>query len=399
MLGEGGTDLQKLEQAVVEFRARDDRRVDPRRLRAVIDALEREFAEEAVNAKRSGDHLLAGAASVVGWLGRTCGLSSTAAADRLCVGEQLEALPRLAEALSAGEVGYQSVSLLCHLRDQLGEKRHLFIEEDMLQMARDFTVKKLRFLCRYARHVADPDGFFNESEADFDNRRLHISQLPNGMHSIEGILDAIGGAALKTALESLARHLGPDDRRSYRQRMADALAELTQHALDEGRLPRRGGVRPHINVTTTLEGLQNQAGCGPAEVEQTLPVSTRTLERIACDSSISRVLRADSTIIDVGKATRVVSGPMRRGLKARDRHCRWPGCERPISWTNPHHIVFVSRGGQTNLNNLVSLCYFHHRLVHEAGWQVVRVGTDLRFIPPERTITRTRGPSWRRYAA
>lgn len=393
-------ELETLRRAVAEFRARRERRVEPKDLREVIDSLEREFAEVAVNAKRDGDHLAAGAASAVGWLGRTCAMSSTSAADRICVGEQLEELPRVAEALSQGEIGYQSASLLCHLREQLGDKRHLFIEDEMLQMARDFTVKQLRFLCRYARHVADPDGFFNEADADFDDRRLRISLLPNGMHSIDGVLDAVGGAALKTALESLARRLGQEDKRSYRQRMADALAELTNHALDEGRLPKRGGVRPHINVTTTLEALKNEAGAGPAEVEHTLPISTRTLERIACDSAISRVLLADSAVIDVGRATRVVSGPTRRALRSRDVHCRWPACDRPIGWTSPHHIEFVSRGGPTSLPNLVSLCHYHHRLVHEGGWHVLRVGDrELRFIPPERTVMRARGPSWRRRAA
>jgi len=400
MLGEGETqDLLELESAVARFRARDDRRVDPRRLRAVIDSLEGEFAEEALTSRRSCEHLADGAASAVSWLGNSCGMSLDSVADRMCVAEQLESLPRVAQALHSGELGYQSVSLLCHLRAKLGDKKDLFNEEEMLDDAQRLTVKELRYLCRYARHIADPDGFFDDAEADFEDRRLHISQLPNGMHAIDGILDPVGGAALKTAVESLARRLGPEDARKHKQRMADALVELTNHALDEGRVPRRGSVRPHLTVTTTLEGLKNEVGAPPAEVQHTLPISTRTLERIACDSTISRVLLADSMVIDVGRATRTVSGPTRRALHARDKHCCWPGCDRPLSWTNPHHIEFVSRGGATNLPNLASLCYFHHRLVHEGGWRVFRVGNELRFIPPERMIRRARGPSWRRRAA
>ncbi|HLZ95251.1 MAG TPA: HNH endonuclease signature motif containing protein, partial [Candidatus Dormibacteraeota bacterium] len=79
----------------------------------------------------------------------------------------------------------------------------------------------------------------------------------------------------------------------------------------------------------------------------------------------------------------------------RDRHCRWPGCDRPASWATPHHIELWSRGGPTKLPNLVLLCHFHHRLVHEGGWQVVRAGEELRFIPPERPAfvpMRARGP-------
>ena len=49
--------------------------------------------------------------------------------------------------------------------------------------------------------------------------------------------------------------------------------------------------------------------------------------------------------------------------------CGFPGCS-ATSWLHAHHIVHWSNGGPTNLNNLVSLCSFHHHLVHEGGWQV-----------------------------
>jgi Domain of unknown function (DUF222) len=258
-------------------------------------------------------------------------------------------------------------------------------------------VASLRYLCRIARHIVDPDGFFNEAEADYSRRRLHISPMPDGMHAIDGVLDPAGGAALRTALESLATRLGPEDDRSHKQRMADAVAELAHHAMDEGRLPKRNGVKPHVTVTTTLEGLKNEVGAPPADLELSLPISTRTLERIACDCTISRVLLADSTVIDVGKATRVVSAPTRRALRVRDRGCRWPGCDRQVNWTTPHHIIaWSTRRGPTNPPNLVLLCFFHHRLVHEGGWQVVKAGREFRFLPPERVVMRrARGPGYR----
>jgi uncharacterized protein DUF222/HNH endonuclease len=320
-------------------------------------------------------------------------MSATSTADRLCVGTQLESLPKVAEALRLGEIGYQSASLLCHLRDQLGEKRDLFDEDEMLELARKHSVASLRYLCRYARHVADPDGFFNEAEADYTLRRLDISQMGDGMYCLDGILDPEVGAALRTALDSLAKRLGPDDERSHKQRMADSLGELVHHAMDEGKLPRRNGVKPHVSVTTTLEGLKNESGAPAVDLELSLPISTRTLERIACDSTISRVLLAESMVIDVGKATRVVSAPTRRALRTRDRGCRWPGCDRLVNWSTPHHIVAWSRGGPTNLPNLVLLCFFHHRLVHEGGWQVVKAGREFRFVPPDRVVfRRARGP-------
>jgi hypothetical protein len=396
MLGEGGTPFAKFQEAAREFLARDERSVDLKDYRAVIDSLDGDFAVQTREAHKVGAHRADGSAGVVTWLSRLCGMSATSVADRLCVGTQLESLPKIAEALRTGVIGYQSTALLCHLRDQLGDKRDLFDEDEMLQHARDYSVASLRYLCRVARHVADPDGFFNEAEADFTRRRLEISQLGDGMFCVDAILDPECGAAFKTALESLAKRLGPDDERSHKQRMADSLGELVHHAMDQGTLPRRNGVKPHITLTTTIEGLKNEVGAPPADLELSLPISMRTLERIACDCMMSRVLLADSMVIDVGRATRTVSPPMRRALGKRDRGCRFPGCDRQVNWSTPHHIDFWARGGRNNLPNLVLLCYFHHRLVHEGGWQVVKTGREFRFLPPDRVVfRRARGPGMR----
>ncbi len=376
--------LSRLLAAIHEFQAREERRVDIKGLREGIDALEGEFAAEAREVRNSGDHLVGGDISAGTWIGRTCGMSKNSADDRLCVGEQLRSLPKIAAALGSGEISYQSTSVLCHLREQLGETRDLFDEDEMLELARQNSVHDLIKLCRVAWHVANPDGFFTEAEADFSRRRLHISQMPDGMYLIDGVLDPVCGAALRKALEPLAKRMGPDDHRARSQRMADSVGELVHHAMDQGTLPRRNGVKPHVTVTTTLEGLKNEMGAPPADVELSLPLSTRTLERISCDSTISRVLLADSMVVDVGRATRVVSAPTRRALGQRDKGCRWPGCDRQVNWSTPHHIVAWARGGPTRLSNLVMLCFFHHRLVHEGGYQVVKVGREFRFVPPER---------------
>src|SRR5260370_42089322 len=146
MAAEGGTPLSKLLAAIREFQARDERRVDPRGLRAGIDALEMEFAGEVREVQRSGDHLVDGNITAASWISRTCGMSVPSEADRLCVGEQLEALPMVAEALCSGGVGYQSASGVCHLRGELGEKRECLDEEQWIGFAREHSVKDLRWL-------------------------------------------------------------------------------------------------------------------------------------------------------------------------------------------------------------------------------------------------------------
>jgi Domain of unknown function (DUF222) len=393
--GERGTAFSKLQFALREFQASGER-VDNKELRIVIDSLEGTFSANARRSQQNGEHLVSGSITAASWIARTCGMSVTSAADRLCVGEQVESLPKVAAALSSGEISYQSASTLCHLRERLGEKAELFDEDEMLGHARYYSVFELRELCRFAWHIANPDGFFNEAEEDFTRRRLHISLMSDGMYAIDGQLDPVNGAAFKTELDVLATRKGPEDERTHSQRMADAVGEMAMHAMDQGTLPRRHSVKPHINLTMTLEALKGEIGVPPADLELSLPISTRTAERIACDCTMSRVLAADSMVIDVGRATRTVSPPTMRGLRVRDKGCRFPGCDRQVNWCSPHHIIFWARGGPGNLPNLVLLCYYHHRLVHEGGWQVVKAGREFKFLPPDRVVMRrARGPGMR----
>jgi hypothetical protein len=124
-------------------------------------------------------------------------------------------------------------------------------------------------------------------------------------------------------------------------------------------------------------------------------VSASTVERWACDSSVTRILfDGESNVIDVGRATRVITGPRRRALNARDRFCRWPGCDRAARWTAAHHLVPWSKGGSSDLDNQVLLCHRHHWMVHEGGWQLVRTD-DARMLtvpPPTRFRPYVRAP-------
>src|SRR5260370_23543056 len=261
-----------------------------------------EFACEVREVQRSGDHLVDGNISAAAWVSRTCGMSVNSAADRLCVGEQLESLPMVAEALSRGEIGYQSGSVICHLRDKLGEKRDSLDEEQWIGFAREHSVKDLRWLSAHTRYALDPDGFERDNEESYEERFLHVSEM-NGMYHLSGVIDPEGGAALKSAVDALAKRLGQDDGRTPKQRRADALTEIVYKALDEGKLPRRNGVRPHITVSTTLEGLKAELGAPASELEPGMPISSKTVQRLACHATLCPVLQADSAGVDVSLAT------------------------------------------------------------------------------------------------
>jgi hypothetical protein len=205
---------------------------------------------------------------------------------------------------------------------------------------------------------------------------------------------------LRTALEPLAVKSGADDDRHRDRRLADALVELAGHGLDSGAVPQRASQRAHLQVTASLETLLGVPGAAGAEMEFALPISSRMVERFACDATVTRVLLGpDSAVVDVGRSRRVVAGATRRALNVRDKCCRWPGCERPASWTAAHHLTHWSRGGKTNLANLILLCHRHHWMVHEGQWQIARDGSGrILTIPPVAYLNRhlfPRGPDHR----
>src|SRR2546427_7287085 len=389
-------ELDKLKAAVRDFQSNADLDfVDPKELSGLVDSLQGPLCTVLTQAKKRGANLLTGQ-TPCSWAAQTCGLTPNSASDRLCVGKHLEAMPRVAEALSSGEIGYQATSVICHFREQLREDlRENGDDELWVNHAKEFSIKELKLVADNALYILDPDSFDRLVEEDYEKRFLSISES-QGMFHISGVLDREGGSALEAAIDSLAKRIGAGDERTPKQRRADALVEVAHHAMDQGTLPRRNGVRPHVTVHTTVEGLKRELGASASELQNGIPVSSKTVQRLACDGTLARVLKADSVVVDVGRATRVVSPAQWRGLKARHPCCAAPGCDRPINWTSPHHVEFWARGGKSDLPHLLPLCSFHHRPVHEGGWQVVRAGEGVKFIPPERVIpARVRGPGMR----
>jgi hypothetical protein len=130
-------------------------------------------------------------------------------------------------------------------------------------------------------------------------------------------------------------------------------------------------------------------------MEFAIPISSKTVQRIACDASVARVVFGPgSVVVDAGRARRVVTGATRRALNARDHLRQWPGCERTASQSSAHHLIHWIKGGATDLSNLILLCHRHHWMVHEGGWQLVRAKDERLFAvpPPWDFRYRTRAP-------
>ncbi|MDN5913798.1 MAG: HNH endonuclease [Pseudonocardia sp.] len=211
--------------------------------------------------------------------------------------------------------------------------------------------------------------------------------------------DAAMFDTIATVIDAKSKPASSDETREPAQRQAEALAEVCGFALEHGPtslVPETGGRRPQISVIVRLEDLEKRARSGMLDFGgQTSP---ETLRMLACDAAvIPIVMNGNGQPLDVGRATRTIPDGLRRAVTARDTGCAHPGCDRPPSWSEIHHILPWEELGDTKLENLVMLCRRHHRLIHHSGW-LVRIRDGLpEFVPPAwidpgRTPRRQPGP-------
>lgn len=170
-----------------------------------------------------------------------------------------------------------------------------------------------------------------------------------------------------------------------------------------------GAAKSQLMLTMPLADLQQQLGYALDDHGQPLPPSA--VRRLCCDADlIPAVLGSRSEVVDLGHTARTASRGQRRALAHRDRGCSFPGCTRPASWCDAHHLIHWADGGKTNVDNLALLCTYHHTRVHQFGY-AGRVGPDgkvrwLRALSPPvspgrtpridpKVLSRRRGPDTR----
>ena len=351
---------------------------------AGIDPLEAVFATGVRRFDRSGEYRADGALSLTAWLRWKCKLSGGAAMERVEVARQLEKLPETQAAFANGEVGFQHVAVLAHTAEHVGVAAVRKEEGRLLQAALTMDPGQFTTVAKNFEHRVDAAGALAEANHAYQRRYFHMGEPQDGLVRLDGMLDAEGGATLRTALQAFMKPV-KDDPRSYGQRNADALVELGRQGTGSKR--DGAGPRPQLIIRASLDTLAGIKGAPAGELEGGGTVPAETVQRIACDSAVSRITGQGELEHELSHASRTLPASTRRALEARDRHCVFPGCTRPLSWCDGHHLVWWTRGGATALPNLAMLCRPHHRMVHEENWRLVRQ-KDGRFsaIPPPRAV-------------
>ena len=173
---------------------------------------------------------------------------------------------------------------------------------------------------------------------------------------------------------------------------------LAESFLKHGGEALNGGERHQIVVHVDAETLR-ESTAGQCEMEHGPALPAETVRRFACDSSVVMLVEnAQGEPLSVGRKTRSIPPALRRALNARDRGCRFPGCTH-TRYVDAHHVHHWAHGGETKASNLVSLCRYHHRKVHEGG-VIVQTLDDgaFRFVRPDGRAfdspAPSRGGSW-----
>jgi hypothetical protein len=330
-----------------------------RSLHAHICDSERELLRRVAECDRSGAWEGSGARDTAHWLAMKLGISEWKARRWVVAAHALEGLPRLSDALSTGELGIDKVVELARFARPEDEER-------VVRWARGVS-------CGAIRRRADLEArrsILDEREAE-RSRCCSWWYFDEGRRfGLEAELPAAQGAVVARALERLAAEVpqmpGEEGVLHADARRADALVALASTRIAASADADRSSVVVHVPLGTLVRG---GGGC---EVEGGPPIHVETARRFLCTSRIQAVVEDEAgDPVRIGHLHADPPAWMLRQLRHRDRECRFPGCG-ARRFLQAHHVVWRTRGGRTELANLVLICFFHHRLVHEGGWSVHR---------------------------
>ena len=318
------------------------------------------------------------------WLAWRCGISLSAAREKVRTAHALRDLPGISLAFREGRLSYTKVRALTRVTA-------VHDEDSLLRYALDATAPQVEERCKQIRNV--------QTDSVQDGRRVWDARsLSAWRNTARGTLNLrmevpleVGElvmCAIERALEreEVADGVTEASPTSFQAQQADALVAIVRTYLDGGEAKPgadSGTTADRYQVVVHVDEAALHGGIGRADAP------LETIKRIACDSSVIVVTEDErGTPLNVGRKHRTVSTPLRRALWSRDRHCTFPGCQR-TRFVAAHHVRHWFEGGETSVDNLVLLCSHHHTLLHEGGYHIRRdyrgeyyfVRADGRAIP------------------
>jgi hypothetical protein len=339
-----------------------------------------------------------GVASCAQWLSWQCGIDRVTAREKVRVARALEKLPKISDAFRRGVVSYSKVRAMTRIATPDNEATLLNVAEHGTAPHVEKLVRKYRYVERLEEA--------QRSNAQHYDRHLTFSYDEHGSVVMHARLPAEIGAVVRKAIEAavdlLQERTTPGSASAeapekdwfhvndaWGAKRADGLRALAESFIsrkgdDTGTAADRCQVIVHIDqrLLASPDRAHDDTGLPPphrCELEDEHTLAVETARRLSCDCSLVGIVENEhGEPLDIGRKTRSISPALQRALKSRDGGCRFPGCDR-TRFTEGHHVEHWANGGETKLSNLVMLCWFHHRLVHEGGFGL-RVTDDGVFV-------------------
>jgi hypothetical protein len=309
------------------------------------------------------------------WLAFRFGIAVREARELLRVAEALAELPAIRAAFSKGELTFSKVRALTRVATPASE-------ESLLELAGALSASQLERALRAFRRIQAQEA----AEAhELEYVSYHFDE--DGSLYLRARLPAEDGTLLVRALEAARERVWERRReetaaedpatkeeavaaRAFeppRSLQVEALVELARSALDstEERSSERATLVVHVDALTLADDR-----AGRSELENGPVLAPETARRLSCDAETVAAIERDGLPLSLGRRRRTVPPSLRRALEARDEStCCFPGCENRRHLA-AHHRTHWAHGGETSLDNLVLLCFHHHRLVHEGGYAI-----------------------------
>jgi len=319
------------------------------------------------------------------WLAYRSEISLSAAREKVRAAHALRSLPAISAAFAEGRLSYTKVRALTRVTDL----RH---EDVLLAYALSTTAENVEERCRQMRNVAPESvrdsrrAWTNRSLTMWRDEKRGVMRLTVELPIEEGELIAraidcaVAAGEVTTDIDPSA--VAESKSLAWRAQQADALVAVMKSYLDGGHGGEGGSSADHYQVVVHADAKALRGGTGCSD----LPIET--VKRLLCDCSFVTVFEdANGHPLDVGRKQRTVSTHLRRALYARDRGCTFPGCHRR-TYLAGHHLEHWIDGGQTKPENMALLCTYHHTLLHQGAFSIVKEADDtLRFVTADgRTI-------------
>lgn len=313
-----------------------------------------------------------GARSLSEWVSLRLRVRFSTAKRLVAVARRLESLPHLAACFSAGDLSLDQVDAISRMASPDTE---VSLVEEALRLSN-------HELDRRARQSDPPSG--DDERTVWERRRL-VRQwnLDESELRFWGNLPGEQGQILDTAVQDGLERIPANPETGLfdpvEVRAADALVELAATTGDEM-------APPQITVHADLEALTNDLP-SVSELASGALVANETARRLCCDAVVETAVSDGNVVVGIGRNSRTIPGWLRRQVEYRDGYrCRFPGCG-ARHWLQVHHIIHWAHGGPTDLENLILLCGYHHRFLHEHHW-TIQTTDNGRFVfrKPDHTI-------------